>query len=55
VNLGLSTNCGKQAKYAWELALRSIYTILSTYWCGLTGIAVRRFHRDGVDNPDIGG
>jgi hypothetical protein len=55
VNLSLSTNCGKQAKYAWELALRSIDTILSTYRCVLPGIAVRRFHRVTVDNPDIGG
>jgi hypothetical protein len=55
VNLGLSTNCGKQAKYAWELNLRSIHTILSTYQCVFLGILVRGFHRVTVDNPDIGG
>jgi hypothetical protein len=55
VNLGLSTNCGKQAKYAWELDFRSIYTILSTYRCVFLLVAAGGFHRVTVDNPDIGG
>jgi hypothetical protein len=41
VNLGLSTNCGKQGKYAWELAFTGKMPLISTGSCGSrTGVLV---------------
>jgi hypothetical protein len=55
VKLTLSTNCGKQGKYAWELGFMANFKPVSTWSCGWFCQLVSCFHIPCVYNWILGG